>query len=87
MSLCQQKESFCDSLSHLPMGSALALCPANVHAGGGKKKQLHVQGERASAKPKAILPGSLGGASDSVICPELRSSPSVPLWTRFSHTP
>lgn len=91
MSLCQQKESlgviFCDSLSHLPVGSALALCPVSVDVGGREKKKLHVQGEQASSKPKAILSGSLGGASDSVVCPELWSFPPFSQWTLFSHGP
>lgn len=34
---------FCDSLSHFPMGPALALCPVSVDMGTGKKKKLHVQ--------------------------------------------
>lgn len=60
------------------MGLALALCPVSVGVGGGKKKKLHVQDEQASARPKAILPGSLGGASCSIICPELLVFSSFP---------
>lgn len=56
MSLCQQKESlgviFCDSLIRLPMGSALALCPARVDVEGGKKKKLHVQGDKHLPSPR-----------------------------------
>lgn len=60
------------------MGLALALCPVSVGVGGGKKKKLHVQDEQASARPKAILPGSLRGASCSIICPELLVFSSFP---------
>lgn len=46
---------FCDSLSYLPMGLALALCPVSVDVGGGKRIRFmfkvseHLPGPRPSS--------------------------------------